>query len=174
MKKFIFTLLLIPTILFASNPEPKEVKWISFEKAVELNKSNPKPIIIDVYTDWCHWCKVMDNKTYSDATIIEYINQNFYAVKFNAEQKEPINFNGKTFKFVAYGRRGSHELAASLLQGKLSFPSTVFLSKKKELVQAIPGYLKTPMMEKLVNFMGEEAYLTKTWPEFEKDFKSKL
>ncbi len=174
MKQFIFTLLLIPTLLFANNPEPKEVQWMSIEKALELSKTNPKPIILDIYTDWCHWCKVMDKKTYTDHTIVNYINQNFYAVKLDAEQKEPITFKGEKFEYVASGRRGYHQFAASILQGKLSFPSTVFLNKKQELVQAVPGYIKTPMMEKLINYMGQEIYIKKDWVTFEKEFKSKL
>lgn len=174
MKYIKILIVLLSTLTFANNPEPKEIQWISFEKAVELNAKNPKPMIIDIYTDWCHWCKVMDKDTYSNPLIASYINQNFYAVKFNAEQKEPVTFRGKTFTYRAQGRRGVHEFAASILQGKLSYPSTVFLNNKQEIVQAIPGYLKTPMMEKLVNFMHQEIYLTKDWPTFEKGFKSKL
>lgn len=172
MKTFLLSLLLIPTLLFA-NPEPK-VNWISFEKAIELNKANPKPILIDVYTDWCTWCHKMDASTYNEEAIVSYINQNFYAVKLNAEQKEDITYKDQTFKYVASGRRGTHQLAASLLNGKMSYPSTVFLNKNQELIQAIPGYLQAPIMEKLINYMGEEIYLNKEWTDFEKDFKSKI
>jgi len=174
MKYINLLLLFATTFTFANNPEPKEIQWISFEKAVKLSELNPKPLIVDIYTDWCHWCKVMDKKTYTNQEIIRYINSNFYAVKFNAEQKAPVTFRGQTFKYVPNGKRGVHEFAASILQGKLSYPSTVFLNKNKELVQAVPGYLKTPMMEKLINFMHQEAYITKDWPTFEKEFKSKL
>ena len=173
MKTFLLSLLLIPTLLFA-NPEPKKINWISFEKAIELNKINPKPILIDVYTDWCTWCHKMDASTYSESVIVDYINTNFYAVKLNAEQKEDIVFNDHTFKFIPSGRRGYHELAGSLLNGKLSYPSTVFLNKNQELVQAIPGYLQAPIMEKLINYMGEEIYIDKEWASFEKEFKSKI
>ncbi|ANW95468.1 thioredoxin [Wenyingzhuangia fucanilytica] len=173
MKTFLLSLLIIPSLLFA-NPEPKTINWISFEKAIELNKTNPRPILVDVYTDWCTWCHKMDASTYKENTIVDYINNNFYAVKLNAEQKEPITYNDHTFKFVANGRRGYHEFANALLNGKLSFPSTVFLNKKQELVQVVPGYLQAPMMEKLINYMGEEVYLNKEWAEFEKSFKSKI
>ncbi|NJB83804.1 thioredoxin family protein [Wenyingzhuangia aestuarii] len=174
MKHILFTLFVLPTILWASNPEPKEIKWLSFEEAIALNKKNPKPIIVDVYTVWCHWCKVMDKETYTDSTITEYINQNYYAVKFDAEQKEPLTFNGQTFKYIPNGRRGHHEFASAILKGQLSYPSTVFFNKEAKVVYVAPGYLKKPMMEKLVNFMHQEVYLNKDWETFEKDFKSKL
>ncbi|MGY5352873.1 thioredoxin family protein [Wenyingzhuangia sp. IMCC45533] len=174
MKKLALLLAFIPVLLFSSNPKPKEVNWVSFEEAIALNKKNPKPIIVDVFTDWCHWCKVMDKKTYTNTTIIEYINKNFYAVKFDAEQKTPVNFNGHTFNFVQSGRRGYHEFAQAMLNGKLSYPSTVFFDSKQQLVYVAPGYLKTPIMEKLINFMYQEKYINSDWETFEKEFKSQL
>ncbi|NIJ46118.1 uncharacterized protein YyaL (SSP411 family) [Wenyingzhuangia heitensis] len=174
MKHIFFYLFIIPAFLFAANPEPKEINWITFEQAIALNKTNPKPIIVDVYTDWCHWCKVMDKETYTNTTITDYINQNYYAVKFDAEQKEPITFNGQTFKYITSGRRGHHEFAEVILKGQLSYPSTVFFNKEEKVVYVAPGYLKKPVMEKLINFMHQEVYLTKDWDTFEQGFKSKL
>lgn len=174
MKHFLQLLFILPLFLFATNPEPKEINWVSFEEAITLNNTNPKPIIVDVYTDWCHWCKVMDKKTYSDKTIIDYINTNFYAVKFDAEQKEPVHFKGQVFEYRSGGRRGTHEFAHALLDGKLSFPSTVFFNKEQEINYVAPGYLEKSMMEKLINFMHQEIYLKKDWETFEKDFKSQL
>jgi len=71
-----------------------EIKWYTLEEALEAQEKNDKKIFIDMYTDWCKWCKVMDQKTFTDQAVIQYMNENFYAVKFNAEQKEAINFLG--------------------------------------------------------------------------------
>ncbi|MEN8804248.1 MAG: DUF255 domain-containing protein [Wenyingzhuangia sp.] len=155
------------------NPPADQIHWMSFEKAIELNKTNPKPILIDVYTEWCGWCHKMDANTYSEKIIVNYINTYFYAVKLDAEQKESIFYNDHTFKFIPNGSSGTHELASALLNGNLSYPSTVFLNKNQELIQVVPGYLKTPIMEKLLHYMGEEIYLTKDWEEFDKEFNSK-
>ncbi len=103
----------------------EEIKWISFEEAVELQKKNPKKIIVDVYTDWCGWCKKMDKNTYTDAEVIKQIEQHFYFVKLNAEQKEEIKYKDKVFTFKQEYK--ANELAVSLLNGQMSYPSTVFL-----------------------------------------------
>lgn len=167
---------LFSTFTFANDPEPKkEINWISFEKAEELAKTNPKPLLVDLYTDWCHWCKVMDKETYTKAEIIDYINKNYYAVKFNAEQKEAINFKGQTFEYVdRYQRRGTHQLASAILQGKGGYPSTAFFDKDFNLIQVVPGYQKAPQMEKLLNYMGPAKYTDTKWEDFEKTFVSKL
>jgi len=81
--------------------------------------------MIDVFTDWCGWCKKMDAETFSNPEIAKYVNELNYAVKFNAEQKADITFQGKTFKYVDQGNgKGYHELAAALLS--TSFPSLLF------------------------------------------------
>ena len=57
--------------------------WISFEQAVELQKKEPRKILIDIYTDWCGWCKKMDKYTYTDQSVINNLNTKYYLVKFN-------------------------------------------------------------------------------------------
>ena len=64
-----------------------KMKWYTIEEVQALNEKDPKPILVDVYTDWCGWCKVMDRKTFANADVQAYIQENFYPVKFNAEQK---------------------------------------------------------------------------------------
>jgi len=152
----------------------QEIKWISFEEAVKQHKENPKPILVDVYTDWCGFCKKMDKYTYSNSVIINYINSNFYAVKLDGEGKKDITFNDYTFKFKNEGRRGYHEFAAALLDGKLSYPTTVFLNEKLELLDRVPGYLDTNTMEKVINFFGSKKFETESWADFEKNFQSRL
>jgi thioredoxin-related protein len=150
--------------------EVGEVKWYSFEEAVKLNEANPKKIFIDVYTDWCSWCKVMDQKTFSHPEIANYLNKYFYPVKFNAESKTPITFMGKVFENNGQGRRSPHELAAALLQGKMSYPSVAYLDENNKLLTAVPGYYPPSQMEPILKFFGGDHYKTKSWEDFSKTF----
>lgn len=143
-----------------------EFKWYTWEEAIKANKKNPKKIMVDCYTDWCGWCKRMDANTFSDPKVQEYLNKHFYAVKFDAEQKEDILYDGKTFKFVANGRRGYHELAATLLNGRLSYPSIAYLSENEELITVSPGYKEVPDFMNELKYVAEEHYATKTWQEY--------
>tara|TARA_B100000767_G_scaffold257460_1_gene265351 strand:+ start:889 stop:1404 length:516 start_codon:yes stop_codon:yes gene_type:complete len=171
MKKIVIPLFLI---FITSQLHAQKVNWLSFEDAISLNKENPRPILIDIYTDWCGYCKKMDLYTFSNKTISSYINENFYAVKLNGEGKKNITFNGHIFKFHKEGRRGYHELSAALMNGKLSYPTTIFLSEKEQLLDRIPGYLDTKIMEKILAYFSKKNYQTTKWAEFNKNFKSQL
>lgn len=135
------------------------IKWMTIEEAFEATQEEPKKIFIDVYTDWCGWCKKMDKDTFGDPEIAQYMNENFYAVKFNAEQSEDVVLGEQTFKFVAEGRRGYHELAAALMQGKMSYPTVVVLNEKFQLLQPIPGYRKPAEMKKVLEFFAKDQHL---------------
>lgn len=148
------------------------VKWYSVEEAFALTKKEPRKILIDVYTDWCSWCKVMDSKTFSNQVIADYLNSNFYPVKFNAEQKEDITLNGKTFKFVASGSRGYHELAAQLLDGKLGYPSVVFLDEQTRMIQPVQGYIQAREFDGIVRFIGDDHYKNVKWEDFHATYVS--
>ena len=113
----------------------------------------------------------MDATTFSDAAVAEVLQSKFYPVKFNAEQREPITFNNYTFKFIPRGAKGYHEMAATLLNGKLSYPSVVFLNEKFEIIQVLPGYRKADEFLKIITFIGEDHYLTTSWEDFSKTYK---
>ncbi|MDX1446544.1 thioredoxin family protein [Lishizhenia sp.] len=115
--------------------------WYEMEEGISLAKDQNKMIFVDVYTDWCGWCKKMDASTFKDKSVIKALNQDYIAVKFDGEERDSINFFGTAYKFVDNGRRGYHELAAVLLDGRLSYPSFVVLNNNGTREKKMIGYM---------------------------------
>jgi len=135
-----------------------EITWHSWEEVQALVKEEPKQVFVDVYTDWCGWCKKMDAGTFTDPAVVEFMNEHYYAVKFNAEQREPVTYQGQTLNFKPGGRRGVHELAVVLLNGRLGYPSFAYLDGNLNRIHVSPGY-KTP--EVMLNELQQMAERTR-------------
>lgn len=148
------------------------VKWMSFEQAIEKSKTEKRKIFIDVYTDWCGWCKVMDKNTFSEAHIAKILNEEFYPVKLDAEQTGDIQFQGNTFKFVPYGNKGTHQLAMALLNNQMSYPTVVFLDEDFRMIQPLAGYQKAEEFHKIITFIGEDHYKKMKWSDWQGVYKS--
>lgn len=149
----------------------KKVNWLTWEQAMEKNKDEQRKIVVDIYTDWCSWCKKMDKYTFEADNIADYLNDNYYPVKFDAERKETIIYNGKEYKFINRGKNGYHELAAELLKGKLSFPTVVFLDENSKLIQSIPGYQDSKTFEMIIKYFAEDYFKKVPWPKYTREFK---
>lgn len=163
-------MLLLALVVFApamsAFAQQREIKWLTMEEAVEKSKKKKKKIFVDVYTDWCHWCKVMDKKTFTDAGVIDYINQNYYAVKLNAEGTQNIIYDGKVYKPAYRGK--VHELAYELLGPRMGFPTVVFINEKFEVIKSVPGYKKPDDMVPLLGYFAEEAFKKQTFEQYVK------
>ena len=159
-------------------PVEKEerIHWYSFEEAYQLNKKKPKKIFVDVYTDWCGWCRKMDAETFSNPAIIKYMKKNFYCVKLNAERKDTVVIDGVTFvNKNPNGFRSSHQLAVELLKGKMSYPSYAFLNEKSQMLTVIPGYYSAREFEPFLHYFGDDAYKNNIpWEEFRASFVGEI
>ncbi len=168
---------LILIICFGFSPkiiaqDPPKIKWYSIEEAVELNKKKKKKFFVDVYTEWCGWCKKMDAGTFVDPVIVKYMNEHYYAVKFDAESKEPVSINGQEYVNTNPGvKRSTHQLAVALLSGKLSYPSFVFLDEEVKLITVLPGFNPPEKLEPVLHYIEEEAYKEKTFDSYLSGFK---
>jgi thioredoxin-related protein len=158
------------TLTFCLHAQAQKIEWMSFEAAIEAQAKadQPKKIFIDVYTDWCGWCKKMDKETFNNPEVAVYMQQHFYMVKLDGEGKKPIVFRGKTFSFVPSGRNGYHELAAGLMQGQLSYPTVVFLNEQAELLSPVPGYHPPESFMPIARFFGDNHYKSSTWEDYQK------
>ncbi|QMU28372.1 thioredoxin family protein [Adhaeribacter radiodurans] len=145
-------------------PKKATIQWLTFEEAVAKSKKEPRKIFIDVYTDWCGWCRKMEKSTFADPTVADYVNKNYYAVRLDAEGTKPITVEGKTYKFNEANR--SHELAYALLQGQLSFPTTVYLDENLKIISPVPGYLDVKTFRNIITYFGENHYKKVTFEQF--------
>jgi len=132
-----------------------KITWYDFETAIDLSHENKKFIFIDIYTEWCGWCKKMDATTFMDPAVIEYMNKHFYAVKMDAETKSAIAYKGNLYEYKQYNERaGYNTLAVSLLDSKLSFPSFVVLNKNEVRKGTIVGFNSpTVLIQALKNYI---------------------
>ncbi|HNW74433.1 MAG: DUF255 domain-containing protein [Bacteroidales bacterium] len=153
----------------------EKIQWRTFEEAYKLNKKKPRKIFVDVYTDWCGWCKKMDAETFAQPLIVKYMNQNFYNVKLNAERKDTVVLDG--VKFVnpnPSASRSTHQLANEMLRGQMSYPSYAFLNEKGQLISVVPGYHPAVEFESIIKYFGQDAYLNTKWEDWQSRFKGEL
>lgn len=151
----------------ADNQAEGTLTWYTWDEAVKMSQKSPKKIFIDVYTDWCGWCKRMDKSTFSDPDVSAYLAKNFIPVKFNAEQKETITYREHELKYLPnYGRNGVHELAVSLLDGQLGYPAFVYLDENQDRISISPGYKEAPAMLKELKYVAEGHYKKLTFQQY--------
>jgi thioredoxin-related protein len=155
--------------------ENSAVNWITFDEAYIKCKKNPRPIMIDVYTTWCGPCKMMSNQTFNNPQIAKYINDNFYAVKFDAETKDSVKFD--KYVFVSSDNsnpKAPHQFAASILDNQLAYPSIVFLNNQIQRLDILKGFMPPKNFEPILNYYGSGDYQKIKWEEYEKTFVSSL
>ncbi|NND16311.1 MAG: DUF255 domain-containing protein [Eudoraea sp.] len=164
IRNVISVLLLLLFCLGTMTVQAQQVQWISWDQASEIVATGTdKKVFVDVYTDWCGWCKRMDKDTFQNAEVAKYMTENFLMVKLDGEAKENIDYKGRTFKFVASGRRGYHELAATIMRGRLSYPTVVFLDEKMNLITPVPGYQKPEPFLNIARYFGDNIFKEKDW-----------
>jgi thioredoxin-related protein len=170
--QILFALLMSLFAISSQNDAPQtkqKVNWISMDEAAVKMKTEARPVLIDLYTDWCYWCKVMDKRTYNNQKVVSYINDHFYAVRLNAETKGNVFWKGKNYQYNAQNKVNDFALYAT--QGQLAFPNTVIFSDL-EYPASIPGFMEPKEIEAVLKYFGSENYKKENFNEFSSKFKN--
>ena len=176
--RFKILLIVILCLTMTTISAQDKIQWMSMNDALAAQKENPKKIFMDVYTKWCGPCKLLDKNTFTNKDVIDFINENFYAVKFNAEGTEEITYQDFTYTNPNYqpgrkGRNATHFFADALrING---YPSMVFFKDDGELIQAVSGYRTPKQLEIYLKMIANDDYLKLTtveaWEAYQKNFK---
>lgn len=138
--------------------EETAIKWVSYDEAIKLNKKGKKKYLVDVYTDWCGWCKVMDKQTFTDPAVIKYVNEKYIAVKLNAESNKATTYRGQVTTEA--------QLATQIFRAT-GYPTTVVLEEEQNLLLSQAGFLNAEIMDKVLHYYGANAYKDQTWDQFQ-------
>ncbi|GAA4238185.1 thioredoxin fold domain-containing protein [Postechiella marina] len=162
MKKTLYVMLVLGFVTL--NSIAQEINWVTFEEALELQRKTPKKIMMDVYTSWCPPCKALDKNTFHNEDVSNYVNEHYYAVKFDGEGNDVISYNGGEFTNPNYdpakaNRRNSPHQLAGYLQIS-AYPTIVFFDETGNVIAPIKGYQTPPQIELYLKLFKENHYKT--------------
>lgn len=154
-------LLYLSLFFFSTLLAAQEINWMTLDEALAAQRKEPRKIMMDVYTDWCGPCKLLDKQTFQNKDVVRYVNEKYYAVKFNAEGNSSINYKGKQFTNPRYdaakkGRNANHQFTTYM--GITGYPSVVFLDEKAEFITPIVGYMSPQQLELYLKLFAEDAH----------------
>lgn len=133
--------------------------WKSFDDGLTQAKGTSRKILVDVYTDWCTWCKKMDAEVYTDPAVKDYLSKNYVIVKMNAEAEGTVHYKGNDYS--------PGELAAAF--GVNGYPATLFLRSDSEPITLLPGYMEAPMFLHVLTYIAENHYEKKKFDQYLKE-----
>lgn len=132
------------------------VKWKGFDEGMAEAKRTNKKVLIDVYTNWCGWCKKMDAVTYADKNVADYLAKKYIVIKLNAESSKPLTYKSKQYT--------ESELAAAF--GISGYPATLFLKPDGEAITMYPGFADAKKFLTVVSFIAEDHYLSRKFEDY--------
>lgn len=141
--------------------DEKSIKWNNFQDGLKLAKLENKKVLINVYTDWCKWCKKMESEVFPNAEVLKYVDEKFVSIKFNGESSNEITYKGKSYSHSEF-------VAAFGIDG---FPATIFLTSEGEPITVLPGYHNADEYLKILKFIGDDIYQKMS---FDKYLKSNI
>lgn len=159
------------SIINTANANNKEhISWLTMEEAEQLHAAAPKPIMIYFYTGWCRFCRDMENYTFINEQLADFINQNFYPVKINAEGFDTIMFQGNVYINQDTASRSTHDFTGKLLEDRIAYPTLFFFNNQYKFRFVIPGYIPIEKLEPVLVYVMENVFYTEIYEPFEEAF----
>jgi thioredoxin-related protein len=146
--------------------DKKPLRWYTLDEAMDYARRDNKKVMIFVVTDWCGYCRMMQKKAFTHPEVVEYMNEKVCPVKLNAWTKEDIWFQGYKFKFMP--ELHIHQLAYQLLEGRMEYPTAVFMTYRGEILGPVRGYMEHKPLLKVLRYYGDDIYLNQTWDEYKR------
>lgn len=156
MKQIIVLLFLIS---FVTHISAKDLQWKKYNAGVVEAKKTGKKVLVDVYTDWCKWCKKMDEVTYKDSKVKAYLEKNFVVIKLDAEGTENVSYQGRTMAAPQFAKEMQID----------GYPATLFMKSSGEAITVLPGYSEPAMFLNVLSYIKEEQYSKKNFEQYLKE-----
>ncbi len=171
MSKHSLRLLLLCALMWpALGGLAQQMHWYSWNEGSAKAVKENKKILLYVYTSTCGWCRKMESETFQNDKVAELVNANFVPVKLNAAENSDLEYKGKTYRFAYNGTRGYNSLVTEMLDGRMSFPSIVFLDEAQQTLQSIAGYKPVEEFLPIAAYYGKDYYKTIPWSAFQKKY----
>lgn len=163
MKAWLYTILILILTGCAEpsmdvRPAP-EIQWIGIEEGLRTGQETDRKILVNIYTDWCNFCKKMTDTVYPDSTVRQTVFEHFVPVGLNAESDAIVLFKGEPIS--------EKDLARQL--GVRSYPTLLFMSSSGELILQSNGYMPAGDFNRMLTYIGTSAYETMEFIQFEPD-----
>lgn len=148
-----FSFIFLNALEAQKTKEKPQINWLTFNQLKDSMAIKPKKIFVDIYTDWCGPCKLMDKKTFTNKWVVRLLNESYYAVKLNADRTDTITYNQKQYgwKEVRDGKGASAlALEIGMEAGALAFPTLVIINSNYSLLYRYPGFLSAQLLEEVL------------------------
>lgn len=136
--------------------EKTSLRWKNFSDGIAEAKKTNKKILVDVYTDWCGWCKKMDKEVYANKDITAYLADRYVVVKLDAESDSRITYDDKAMS----------EMQLAQAFGVNGYPTTIFMRADGMAITLVPGYIRAETFIKVIKYIGENHYEKMKWEEY--------
>jgi len=121
-----------------------EINWNSYDSGMKKIADENQKGFLHFYTDWCTYCKKMNQETFTDESVITYLNQNFVPIRVNAQQQRKV---AKKY-------------------GVSRFPNNWFISEDKSEIGQQPGFIPADALLKMLQYVDTDSFKDMSFQEF--------